>query len=194
MTPADAPGSPPSQSQSSIPGSGLERVAQVCERACRVLGWIGIVLVSLLAFPIAYDAVARFLGHPTIWVFETSLYALVAAAFLANGIALSSGSHFRITFLSQIFPAWKARLDRCALLITCLFAAAFVYSSAGFVLYSIQFDIRSNTLLSIPQFLPQLALPVGGLALGMQAFAQLLRGQFSDGPAGEAIEAIQDPH
>ncbi len=169
-----------------------ERVAQLCERICRVLGWIGIVLVSLLAFPIAYDAVARFFGHPTTWVFELSMYALIAAAFLANGIALSSGAHFRITFLAQIAPAWKPWLDRCALGITFLFAVAFVYSSARFVLYSIQFDIRSNTLLSIPQFLPQLALPIGGLALGMQAFAQLLRGRFPDGPAGEATEASQD--
>ena len=146
-----------------------------------------------LQFLLGTDELGRDRFSRLLYGSRVSLLLAPAAAFLANGIALSSGAHFRITFLAQIFPAWKTSLDRCALLITLLFAAVFTYSSAKFVLYSVQFDIRSNTLLSIPQFLPQLALPIGGLALGLQAFAQLLRGHFADGPAGEAIEAIQDP-
>ena len=65
------------------------------------MGWVGIAIVGLLPFPIAYDAVARSFGHPTLWVFETTLYVLVAAAFLANGMTLAGGAHFRITMLGQ---------------------------------------------------------------------------------------------
>ena len=79
------------------------------------MGWIGIALVGLLPFPIAYDAVARSFGHPTLWVFETTLYVLVAAAFLANGIALAAGAHFRITMLGHFWPRAGKGLDiaRC---------------------------------------------------------------------------------
>lgn len=164
-------------------------IAAGCRRFSRGLGWIGTVLVSILAFPIAYDAVARFLGHPTIWVFETTLYALIAAGFLTNGMALSKGAHFRITLLSHAFPAARRWLDRFSMLTTLAFALAFVYASARFALYSFEFDIRSNTLLSIPQFIPQLALPIGGLALGLQALAHLLEDSMPD-ESSEMLEAM----
>jgi C4-dicarboxylate transporter DctQ subunit len=167
-----------------------DAITAACGRFSRILGGVGIVLVGLLAFPVAYDAVARFLGHPTIWVFETTLYALIAAGFLTNGLALSTGSHFRITLLSQLFPGARRWLDRVAMFVTLVFAIAFTYASAQFVVYSFQFDIRSNTLLSIPQFLPQLALPVGGIALALQALGLLLTDQMPTDVPADAAEAM----
>lgn len=167
-----------------------ETVAGACEGFGRVLGWIGICIMGLLAFPVAWEAVARFSGHPTIWVFETSLYALIVAAFLANGLAFASGAHFRITFLSVAFPAASRWLDRLALVVLLLFSCAFVYAASQYALYSLRFDIRSNTLLSVPEYLPQLALPIGGLALALQTVAQLLRDQMPADTHGEAIDAM----
>ncbi len=146
------------------------------------MGWFGIAIVGLLPFPIAYDAVARSFGHPTLWVFETTLYGLVAAAFLTNGLALAGGAHFRITFLGQVFPGARKALDIVALLITLAFALTLIFASARFVAYSWHFHIRSNTLLSVPQYLPELALPLGGLALALQTLAQLLRGAMPGEP------------
>jgi C4-dicarboxylate transporter DctQ subunit len=154
-----------------------KRLAAQLEAIARAMAWVGIAIVGLLPFPIAYDAVARFFGEPTIWVFETSLYALVIAAFLANGMALAAGAHFRITVLGHLWPHAKKGLDIAALLVTLAFALTLIFASARFVQYSWDFDIRSNTLLSVPQYLPELALPIGGLALAVQTLAQLLRGE-----------------
>ncbi len=153
-----------------------ERLADQFEAIARAMAWVGIAIVGLLPFPIAYDAVARSLGHPTLWVFETTLYALVAAAFLTNGMALASGSHFRITMLGHFWPRARKGLDIAALLVTLAFALTLIVASARFVQYSWDFNIRSNTLLSVPQYLPELALPLGGLALALQTLAHLLRG------------------
>ena len=146
------------------------------------MAWVGIAIVGLLPFPIAYDAFARFMGHPTLWVFEVSLYALVAAAFLTNGMTLADGAHFRITALGHLWPRARKGLDMAALLVTFAMALILIYASARFVQYSWNFNIRSNTLLSVPQYLPELALPIGGLALAIQTLAQLLRGAMPGEP------------
>lgn len=170
-------------------GGMRERIAAPLEAAGRALAWLAIALLAILPFPVAYDAVARYFGYPTIWVFETSLYAFIAAGFLANAMALGSGSHFRITFLSHLRPAAKPWLDRFALLVTLVFALVLIYASARFVHYSWSFDIRSNSLLSVPQYLPQLAMPIGGVALALQTVAQLLRDELPE----QELDTDADP-
>lgn len=167
-----------------------ERLASGLESVGRVLGWIGIAILGILPFPVAYDAVARAFGSPTIWVFETSLYGLVVAGFLANALALSSGSHFRIAFLGFAFPGARKWLDRFALVVTLIFSVVFTAASVRFVLYSWDFDIRSNSLLSVPQYLPQLALPIGGMALALQAVVHLLRDEMPGHESDEAAAGV----
>lgn len=155
-------------------------LAEQLERIGRVMAWIGMSIIAVLPFPIAYDAVARSMGHPTIWVFEVSLYAFIAAGFLANALALASGAHFRITILGHLFPGFRRWLDTFALLVTFLFALVLIYASVRFVHYSWSFGIRSNSLLSVPQFLPQLVLPLGAAALGLETVSLLLRGRMPE--------------
>jgi TRAP-type C4-dicarboxylate transport system permease small subunit len=159
-----------------------DRLAAQLEAIAHAMAWVGIATIGLLPFPIAYDAVARAFGRPTIWVFETSLYAFIVAAFFANGMALATGSHFRITLMGHFWPRAKKSLDIAALLVTLAFALTLIVATAQFVIYSWDNNIRSNSLLSVPEYLPELALPIGGLALAMQAIAQLLRGAMPGGP------------
>lgn len=157
-----------------------QRLAARLERIGRAMAWCGIGVLGILPFPIAYDAIARSMGHPTIWVFEVSLYALIVGAFLSNALALATGSHFRITLFGHLWPRAKPWLDSISLLVTLAFSLILIYASARFVQYSWDFDIRSNSLLSTPQFLPQLAMPIGGLALALQTIAQMLRGRMPE--------------
>jgi TRAP-type C4-dicarboxylate transport system permease small subunit len=142
---------------------------------------VAVAIVALLAFPICYDVIARAIGHPTIWVFEVTLYALGASAFLANAAALRHGAHFRITILMKLFPAgWRRWFDRFALLATMAFGVVLAVSGAMFAWQSFADGVRSATLLSIPLFIPQSELALGGLALVTQSLAMLLSGGYSD--------------
>lgn len=156
------------------------RLAAWLESVGRTMAWIGMAIIGVLPFPIAYDAIARSMGHPTIWVFEISLYGLIAAGFLTNALALTTGSHFRITILGHLFPRAKPWLDLFALLVTLAFALVLIYASSRFVHYSWSFGIRSNSLLSVPQFIPQLALPLGAVALALETVSLLLRGRMPE--------------
>jgi len=142
---------------------------------------IAVAIVAMLAFPICYDVIARALGRPTIWVFEVTLYALGASAFLANAAALRHGAHFRITILTKLFPPGCRRwFDRFALLVTMAFGVVLAISGTMFAWQSFADGVRSATLLSIPLFIPQSELALGGLALVTQSLAMLLSGECFD--------------
>ena len=146
---------------------------------------VAVGIVALLAFPICYDVAARALGHPTIWVFEVTLYALGASAFLANAAALRHGAHFRITILVKLFPRWRRYLDQFALLVTLAFGMVLTVSGALFAWQSFVDGVRSATLLSIPLFIPQSELALGGLALVTQSLAMLLANEHPDAASAE---------
>lgn len=141
---------------------------------------VAVAIVALLAFPICYDVVARAVGHPTIWVFEITLYALGASAFLANAAALKHGAHFRITILLKLFPRWRKRFDQLALLATLAFGLVLAASGAMFAWQSFAEGVRSATLLSIPLFIPQSEIALGGFALVVQSLAMLLAGGYAE--------------
>ncbi len=162
------------------------RIAWLLSKAGEVLGGVSALIVMLLAVPVIYDAVARDVGHPTTWGFEITLYALIAAAYLANADALKHGHHFRVRVMLTIFPRAARYLDWLAWGTTLVFGAVIAVAGAMFVLYSYANDIHAPTLLGTPLFVPQLAIPLGGAALVLQALALLLAGEAGRSVPGHA--------
>lgn len=152
----------------------MRELARVLEGIGRGLSVAATAVTILLAFPIFYDALARKAGAPTTWVFDVSQYALITAAFLANAYALRRGNHFRVQILLSLWPRARRALDDLALLVTLAFGAVIVIAGWKLMYYSYENGIRSATIFDIPLFLPQLMIPLGGLALMLQALAMLI--------------------
>ncbi|WP_420393157.1 TRAP transporter small permease [Acuticoccus sp.] len=148
------------------------RAAETVGRAMTV---VSIALMLMLCLPIAYEAVARAFGFPTIWVFETTLYAFIFLGFLGNALAVRAGSHFRVTLLATAFPALKPALDWIAVGATVVFALLIIASGVYFAAYSFEGDILSSTLLEVPLWIPQLAIPLGGLGLLLETLVAATR-------------------
>jgi TRAP-type C4-dicarboxylate transport system permease small subunit len=163
-----------------VPGTARGIAIRLLNAIGEAMNRVAVGIVALLAFPICYDVVARALGHPTIWVFEVTLYALGASAFLANAAALRHAAHFRITVLLKLFPRWRGFFDRFALLVTLAFGLVLTVSGALFAWQSFVDGVRSATLLSIPLFIPQSEIALGGLALVTQSLAMLLANESPD--------------
>lgn len=138
---------------------------------------ISIALMILLCLPITYEALARTFGMPTIWVFETTLYAFVFLGFLGNALAVRHGAHFRVTLLVELFPRARRALDLVAQGATLLFALLIIAAGIYFMSYSISNEIVSATLLEVPLWIPQLAIPLGGLGLFLQTLVQMVSGE-----------------
>ena len=144
----------------------------------RLLGKIATVvslcLMLILCLPIAYEAVARFFNAPTIWVYETSMYGFIFLGFLGNALAVRTGAHFRVTLLCEVFPSWSRFFDRVAQVFTLIFAVLIIASGVYFMGYSISNEIVSATLLEIPLWIPQIAIPLGGLGLFLGTLVQMI--------------------
>jgi TRAP-type C4-dicarboxylate transport system permease small subunit len=110
------------------------------------------------------------------------LYLFIFLGFLGNALAIKSGAHFRVTLLIQLFPRRQRIFDLIAFGTTLLFAVLIISAGSYFVWYSWSNDILSASLLEIPMWIPQLAIPIGGLGLFLQTLVTLVEG---DDPADE---------
>ncbi len=152
----------------------MRNFARLLERIGQLMSVVAIAIVAVLAFPIFYDALARKAGVPTTWVFEISQYALITAVFLANAYALKRGNHFRVGILKSAFPQLHRAFDDLSLLVTLLFGLIIMYGGGMLTHYSYANGVRSASILDIPLYVPQAMIPLGGLALVLQAVALLL--------------------
>ncbi|MFZ5559061.1 MAG: TRAP transporter small permease subunit [Pseudomonadota bacterium] len=152
----------------------MQAFARWLQRIGQVMSVAAIAVIALLAFPIFYDALARKAGAPTIWVFDVSQYALIAASFLANAYALKHGNHFRVQILLSAYPRARRALDDLALLTTLGFGVVILAAGGMLTHYSYANAIRSASIFDIPLWLPQLMVPLGGLALVLQSLAMLI--------------------
>ncbi|MCL1477090.1 MAG: TRAP transporter small permease subunit [Marinobacter sp.] len=105
---------------------------RISELVGRAFTYISIALMLLLSIPIAYEAVVRSFGYPTIWVFETTLYSFIFLGFLGNVLAVKSGAHFRVTLLADLFPNARRAFDLLAHVSVLLFAVLIISSGSYF--------------------------------------------------------------
>ncbi|QOR37449.1 TRAP transporter small permease subunit [Billgrantia diversa] len=155
---------------------------QISEFVGRVFTYISIALMLFLSIPIAYEAVMRSFGHPTIWVFETTLYSFIFLGFMGNVLAVKSGTHFRVTLLADLFPRYRRIFDLLAHFSVLLFAVLIIASGSYFAWYSWTHDTVSASLLEIPMWIPQIAIPLGGVGLFLQTLVAISRGGREDLP------------
>jgi TRAP-type C4-dicarboxylate transport system permease small subunit len=154
---------------------------RIVDFSTRVMMTISAAIVGLLAFPVAYDALTRSLKMPAIWVFDVTLYLLIACGFLGSAYSLRTGSHFRmVTFVDMGGPQTRRWADRLAYLTTLIFALIMLWLTASYVLDNYETGYRSGTILNAPLWIPQIAMPIGALALALEALRALLLDEYAD--------------
>jgi TRAP-type C4-dicarboxylate transport system permease small subunit len=157
------------------PTAGMRvRVAGWLTRLTRWLCLLSGLLALVLPLPVLFEVFMDQIGHPPIWVFEMTGYAILMIAFTSAGYGLNTGHHFRVAILSQKFP----RLALPLALLSGVLEAAFglMLALAGWNMAHTSWlqGLRSDTLLAVPQVWPQLALPIGGLGILLQGLSHLL--------------------
>lgn len=140
----------------------------------RLICGLSAALTLLLPLPVLYEIIMDQLQQPPVWVFEMTGYAIIMIAFCASGYGLRTGHHFRICLLAQHWPAAGPPLRALSSLLELIFGlllawAGWVQAHASYVQ-----NVRSDTLLQIPQAWPELALPIGGVAIAVQGLGNLL--------------------
>jgi TRAP-type C4-dicarboxylate transport system permease small subunit len=146
-------------------------------RICRLGLALSAAAVLLCLLLISWSVAMRyFLNAPVPWVDEAVGYLLVAIVMLAAGDALRKGDHIAIDLLTQrLGPTGKRVLAALGLLSVLLVAGLFLIEGWQTAVFSRDFGLRSSGYLSMPIWLPQSVIAVGGALLMLACIAGLAR-------------------
>lgn len=144
--------------------------------ASRVSGMVAGMCILATALIVAYEVVLRALFNaPTEWVNETSVYLVLASAFLGFAPALASGKHINVDLVtSKLSPQVNKFLRMVCSIVGLIYSLVFLSTSWEMVMNSFELGLLSTSTLRVPLYLPQLALPVGFFFLSLQFVANLI--------------------
>lgn len=155
----------------------MQGIATLIDRAsdglARICGWAYFVIGLMLG----YEVVARyFFNAPTIWAEELSRLIFVFATLLAAPALLRHNQHIRVTALTALMGPGAQRAARLlALGVVILFCALLVWHGLEAPLNSFMRGRSSGSMLDIPAWWTQSAVPLAFALLGLQAVLEFLR-------------------
>jgi TRAP-type C4-dicarboxylate transport system permease small subunit len=178
------------------------------ERLVHRLGhWSLIVCTGLVIYLMvtqSIEVILRALGHPTTWVYDLNLVAIVGVVFLGLAGAERAGDNVAVDFITDKL---SARTNRVLKIVNSLFGLAFlallIWFGIGLVSESLHHNRTTGGLFSIPAAIPQASLPIGGLLMALQMVVDLIRlfrpdlgpppAAPSYDPHGEPVPGPQEP-
>lgn len=150
---------------------------QLLDRLSVALGVVAAVAYFAIGLMLGYEVFARYLfTKPTIWAEELSRMGLIWGTFLAAAVLLHRRQHIRITILTDLLPVGVRRYQEIAvLLFVAVFAAAVVWYGTPLAWDSFERGRTTGSMLDIPIFWSEAAVPFGCALLCLQALAEAAR-------------------
>ena len=154
-----------------------------------VTAWAAAILLAGTGVMLTYEVVARyFFNAPTIWAAELSQLFLIWACPVAMGWALSHRKHIRVTAVTvQLPPRGRQVAEILSLLVVLVFSLVVVLYGWDIFFDSFERGRTTGTMLDMPAWLPEAAIPAGFALLALSALACLWRAAQGDIPGDERI-------
>ncbi|WP_459615816.1 TRAP transporter small permease [Bordetella sp. 2513F-2] len=168
-------------------------MSRILHRAVAVTEWIedmsGGFLLLASAGLVFLQIVLRMLGLSFSGLYEVAAFCVIWSVFLTAGVGIQRNIHVRVDVLLMVCPPVAAYVLRLAggLLIVAA-CAMLCYSGYLLVEESITFGDRTLGAVSIPMWIPQLIMPLGGALMLVHAIAHLIE-IFRAGPQPDAAPA-----
>lgn len=161
-----------------------EEAPEVSERALffKLVGGIsrwgaylgGMTLITITAI-VTYDVFARFLGHPTDWATEVAGYMVIGVAVLGAAETLRHNEHFAMHLVVDLLrPRTRRRVGLAVWSLVTALVAGLCWGLLALVDNSLQYGLRSSTIVSAPLAAPQLVLLVGFFTLLLALVARIV--------------------
>lgn len=168
----------------------LADVLQKLYHACGVGAAVSIFLMAVL---VVAGIVLR-IFHITIpGIIELSSFCLVSASFLALAHTFRHNVHIRISVLTQYLPPRPRRFfEMFALLVAGVTSIWLTFHAGSMAWEAFIFNDRSEGMLPIPLWIPQLLMTVGILMLGISVAEEFVRMCRGHEPVYEVLGRIQD--
>lgn len=158
---------------------------KLIDRLNEAFGWIAAAAFVAVGAMITYEVVMRYVFlAPTIWAEEMSRFLQIWATYIAAATVLRHRQLIAITVVvERLGPRGRKAAEAFALVWILLFCIVAVWYGLDIMLESIRLGRATSTMLAVPQWMTELAIPLGFALLALQAIAELIRLPQSPSPS-----------
>tara|TARA_B100000780_G_scaffold71598_1_gene47905 strand:- start:622 stop:1119 length:498 start_codon:yes stop_codon:yes gene_type:complete len=147
------------------------------ERLVLSLAWLAAVLFTVAGIMLTYEVMARyFFIRPTVWAAELSQLCLIWGCLVAMAWLLSARRHIAVDAVIQLLPPSVQRwIEAAAMLVVAAFSAMVTWKGWSIFLDSFERGRTTGSLLDLPSWIVELAVPLGFALLFIQALIEAVR-------------------
>ena len=132
------------------------------DKIVKYTGYLASALFIAIGFIVSYEVIMRYLfNSPTIWVNEVSRFLQIWATYLALTYSFHKNDFIRITVIyDRLNENGKKILDFISFIFILIFSSFVVYFGWLIAYDSLKVGRTSSTILDVPSFLTELAIPL----------------------------------
>lgn len=153
----------------------IDRLSNFCGR---LAAWMFFAIGGVIVF----EVVARYVFlAPTIWGEEMSRFLQIWATYLAAAYVLHSRKLIAIDIVvNRLSPPLAKFCETCALAVIVVFCFVAFWYGLQIMIDSIRIGRATSTMLAVPYWMTEAAIPVGFGLMLIQALAEMYRTLFTD--------------
>ena len=140
-------------------------------------GYLASALFIAIGFIVSYEVIMRYLfNSPTIWVNEVSRFLQIWATYLALTYSFHKQDFIRITVIyDRLNENGKKVLDFISFIFILIFSSFVVYYGWLIAYDSLKVGRTSSTILDVPSFLTELAIPLCFAFLVLRVILEIIK-------------------
>jgi C4-dicarboxylate transporter DctQ subunit len=147
------------------------------DRLTLALAWVSAMLFCVAGAMLSYDVMARyFFTRPTIWAMELSQLCLIWGCLMGMAWLLSARRHIAVdAVIQQLTDGPRRVIEALAMIVVALFAAMVVWKGFDIFWDSWVRGRTTGSMLGVPSWVAELAVPLGFALLFIQALIEAQR-------------------
>ena len=147
------------------------------DKIVKYSGYLASALFISIGFIVSYEVIMRYLfNSPTIWVNEVSRFLQIWATYLALTYSFHKQDFIRITVIyDRLNETGKKILDFISFIFIIIFSCFVVYYGWLIAYDSLKVGRTSSTILDVPSFLTELAIPLCFTFLVIRVILEAIR-------------------
>ena len=147
------------------------------DKIVKYSGYLASALFIAIGFIVSYEVIMRYLfNSPTIWVNEVSRFLQIWATYLALTYSFHKKDFIRITVIyDRLNDNGKKILDFISFIFILIFSSFVVYYGWLIAYDSLKVGRTSSTILDVPSFLTELAIPLCFAFLVLRVILEIIK-------------------
>ena len=147
------------------------------DKLVKYSGYLASALFIAIGFIVSYEVIMRYLfNSPTIWVNEVSRFLQIWATYLALTYSFHKNDFIRITVIyDRLNDKGKKILDFISFIFILIFSSFVVYYGWLIAYDSLKVGRTSSTILDVPSFLTELAIPLCFAFLVLRVILEIIK-------------------